>query len=131
MKVRVKDFIEFRAENGVDSRCMYMIVDNTKLGTVVFMIQSPENTGSSVTNSAEVIASVLHQKFDLPVNQLFFEVYPPQHALDLAGWEVDRVDFPMYYQGNYQGPPHWSPLRSPENAIGEYLRQVVSGYYDG
>lgn len=96
--------LDFKAPNNVPSKCEYEIID-TPLGKIVFLIQSDQNEGMSVTNAVEVIASILRTEHALPVNTIFVEHYPHFSLERIAnGKTYDIVEFAEYSRDVYRRP---------------------------
>lgn len=126
-KVVNKGVLLFKAVNGYNSSIDYLIIDAT-FGPVVLVVDGPASGGSSPTNSAEIIATRIRAKFDLPINQVFVEVYPDiEYRLKSNDWSVDLVQF-KEFDGKQYCEPDWRPV-PPDDPMREMIKRVVRAEY--
>jgi hypothetical protein len=126
----------FLASNGARSKCrvrVYSPDDPERDSHVVLVSELPDNPGSSVTNSAEVIAAEAMARFHLIPPVVFVEHYPQAstggiaETFDLvvfAHLEVRRIARVEDVMIREVGPPSaWRPLdrSAVETLVGEPL----------
>lgn len=118
--------LEYTAENGAESRCRVRIYapDYEQDAPVVIFSETPDNTGQSVTNAAEVIAGALLQRHGLAAGTapVFIEHYPPESEPIRHPESFDLVTFagPLSHRRIWGaserwiallGKPEWRPLQ--------------------
>lgn len=72
--------LPFKAENGAASVCGISLVTLKDGRAVATVSELAENKGSSVTNSAEIIAAALCTRHNLPLSHLVIIEHYPEHA---------------------------------------------------
>ena len=111
---------KFTGLNNMPSFCYLRIIDNYQ-GKVVVIASDPgnhaENTGTSITNAAGLVASQVCHEFKIPADKLYWiERYVRTSAIHPHGnapnWDFeetwDRVTFSR--QDNRLIAPQWQPL---------------------
>lgn len=127
----------FLASNGSQSKCrvrVYSPDDAARDSHVVIVTELPDNPGSSVTNSAEVIAAEVMARFHLQPPVVFVEHYPRDggipggESFDLVVFshcEIRRIARVAGVMIRELGPPAaWKPLDriTVETLVGAPLR---------
>jgi hypothetical protein len=95
----------FTGLNGCESFCKLLIFDWFGV-KVVIVTALDDNSGTSVTNAAELLATAVCAKYELQVERMMWiEHYP---KCFLRGETFDRVEFKS--SGGRFANPAWSPL---------------------
>lgn len=98
------DLFAYRANQ--DGVCFIERVNLPDGRVVVCCVEAAGNPGSSITNSAERIATQVCDRFDIKLEELvWLEHYP-----DLAPLEWDRVSFSRTSTGGPLQAPVWTPM---------------------
>ncbi len=94
-----------------ESKCRLRIYD-TATETVVIATELPDNTGTSITNAAQYIATlvVMHYGLD-PHSLVWIEHYPPTDDFEES---FDQVTFP--WDGKRFHAPQWRRLQQDDIA---------------
>jgi hypothetical protein len=135
MKVVDDDPFEFRAPNGVPSKCRIRIYKQlpcpfNRHDVIVIATQYPEgaDAGMSITNAAETIATLVMHRYQIePMSLIWIEHYPERGHRGEIKENVDRVTFSVGFAGNHQVPTialqhaQWAPTERAfiERLIGE------------
>lgn len=100
--------LQFRAHNGILSSCKLTIYPDIQL-----VIVSETDEGSSVTNSAEIIATEVVKCYGIdPSRMVFVEHYPAAQRPQFRGESYDLVTFT--WEGNIATKPNWQPISMAE-----------------
>lgn len=98
------DLFAYRANQ--DGVCLIERIDLPDGRVVVCCIETAGNPGSSITNSAERIATQVCERFDIELRDLvWLEHYP-----HLSPQEWDRVSFSQITPGGPLEAPVWAPM---------------------
>ncbi len=99
---------------------------------VVVASEMPGNTGTSITNAAEVVAAEIAHAYRLPTPCVYIEHFPPEatdgraETFDLvvfASWEAREIARVPGQLVREIGPPDWRRIdrRSVEILVGQAL----------
>ena len=98
------DLFAYRANQ--DGVCLIELINLPDGRVVVCCVEAAGNPGSSITNSAERIATQVCERFDIKLeNLVWLEHYP-----DLAPLEWDRVTFSRTANEGALEAPVWTPM---------------------
>lgn len=90
MNLALDAVFPFRAGNGRRSRCRVRIYEplDGRDSVVVVVSELASNTGTSITNAAEVIAAEVAHAYRLPTPLIYIEHYPPEATNGIETFEL-------------------------------------------
>ncbi|MDP9439516.1 MAG: hypothetical protein M3P49_12365, partial [Actinomycetota bacterium] len=102
MRLALDAVFPFRSPSGARSKCRVRVYEplDARDSVVVVVSELPENTGTSITNAAEVIAAEIAHAYRLSTPYVYIEHYPPTSTngstekFDLvvfASWETREI----------------------------------------
>ncbi len=92
--------------HSADGVCLIERIDLPDGRIVIVCVQPPGNPGSSITNSAELIASQVCERFEISASKLVWL----EHYLHIEPAEWDRVSFEKVAADGSLAGPRWIPM---------------------
>jgi hypothetical protein len=112
----IDTIVQYSPWPGNDAKCRLQIFPSSQQTTrrmVVIVTELPDNIGMSVTNAAELIATLAVKQYDLdPETMIWIEHYPDRHPPGREGDRMFDETFDMVtfrWEGGTALTPQWKP----------------------